>query len=338
MHTKTQPIFTTTVDYLSDPRFATRTQLLKRPPPGRLKDAVSIFGRILRAALRTDLLLLTSSWGRVHPDIQAVAVMGLWPSRLRPTIVLMGCMWEPNNGIRAPIERAIVRLADRAIDRYVVQSTEELRIFPETWGIDPAKVRFCPFFFSFTGADLAAAANNPDGDYIFAGGNSHRDYEPLLQAARCMPERRFILATRLLEDRTDLPPNVQAGPVPHHEFVSLMRSAAATVVPIRRGLHRAVGQQTYLNAMWLRKPTVVTDTLGVRDHIRHGETGLIVEGSPESYVEALAWILDPDNQDDVDRLRNNARRIVEEEFSLEKHVARLLTIMEEAVYEATGKR
>ena len=333
MVTKTQPAFATTVDYLSDPRFAARTRLVRRPPPGGLKEAASIFGRILRAALKENVLLLTSSWGRLHPDILAAAVIGLWPARLRPVVVLMGCMWEPNDGARAPLEKTIMKLADRTIDRYVVQSTEELRVFPETWGVDPAKVRFCPFFFSFTQEDLAAAENALEEGYIFAGGNSHRDYEPLLAAAQCMPERRFIFATHLLDQHRDLPPNVQAGPVSHHEFVLLMRSAAVTVVPIRRGLRRAVGQQTYLNAMWLRKPTIVTDTLGVRDHVHHRETALIVEGTPESYVEALRWVFDPHNREEIERLGNNARRVVQEQFSFEKHIARLLKIMDEAIYE-----
>lgn len=336
MGTKRQSAFATTLNYPGAPGFVARTHLVKRPPPGGLKEATGIIGRILWTALKEDVLLLTSSWGRIHPDILAAAMMGFWPKRLRPTVVLMGCMWEPNNGIRAPLEKAIVKLADRAIDRYVVQSTEELSIFPKTWDVDPAKMRFCPFFYSFTEEDLVATTGDPEEDYIFAGGNSHRDYEPLVEAARRMPGRRFIFATHLLEHRTNLPPNVQAGLVSHPEFVSLMRSAAATVVPIRRGLRRAVGQQTYLNAMLLRKPTVVTDTLGVRDHICHRQTALIVDGSPESYVEALEWILDPKNREEVDRLRRNAHNVVQEEFSLEKHVTRLLNIMDEAIYEAAN--
>lgn len=333
---QTAPHFATTVDYLSDPRFAARTRLVRRPPPGKVQDAAGIVGRILQAALKEDVLLLTSSWGRLHPDIVAAAAIGLWPARWRPMVVLMGCMWEPNRGFRRPLERFILKLADRAIQRYVVQSTEELRIFPETWGVDAAKVRFCPFFFSFTAEDVEAAGKGPAGDYVFAGGNSHRDYEPLLAAARCMPERRFVFATHLLDEHDDLPPNVQAGLVPHRRFVTLMRSAAATIVPIRRGLRRAVGQQTYLNAMWLGKPTIVTDTLGVRDHVQHGKTALIVDGSPESYVEALGWVFDPRNRAEIERLGTRARRVVQEHFSFEKHIARLLTIMDEVIYECGG--
>lgn len=325
--------FATTVNYMDSAHFAARARLIKRPPPGKVTDALDIIRRILRAARREHFLLLTSSWGRIHPDLLAAVIMGFWPERVRPIIVMRGCMWEPSNGLRAPIERIIVKLADRAIARYIVQSSEELTIFPDVWGIDRAKVRFCPFFFSLTREDLANSAGYTNSDHIFAGGNSHRDYEPLLAAARQMPERRFILATHLLQHGDDIPPNVWAGPVSHRDYISLMRSATATAVPIRQGLHRAAGQQTYLNAMWLKKPTVVTDTLGVRDYIHNGKTGLIVDGSPESYVEALRWIFNPYNREAVERLRANAHKVVQEQFSFKRHIHRLLAIVDETMYE-----
>jgi glycosyltransferase involved in cell wall biosynthesis len=331
MSASKQFTFATTVDYLRDPRFAARARLIKRPPPGKLGDAISIFVRVLRAAFKEKVLLLTSSWGKLHPDLLATAVIGLWPQRFRPIILFMGCMWEPNDGIRAPLERLVVKLADRAVHRYVVQSSEEMSVFPDTWNVAQSKVDFCPFFFSFTKDDLEGAILSPGEGHVFAGGNSHRNYEPLVEAARQMPERRFIFATHLLEGRSDLPPNLTAKPVSHFEFVALMRSAAATVVPIKRGLHRAVGQQTYLNAMWLGKPTVVTDTLGVRDYIVDGENALIVDGSPESYTETLRWIFDPGNQREVDRLRTNACQTTQAQFSFEKHITRLLAILDESV-------
>ena len=37
--------------------------------------------------------------------------------------------------------------------------------------------------------------------------------------------------------------------------------------------------------MILEKLTIVTNTLGVRDHIKNGETALVVDGTPESYAE-----------------------------------------------------
>jgi glycosyltransferase involved in cell wall biosynthesis len=322
------PRFATTINYLKSPAFAARARLIKRPSTGRLKDGLSIFRRVLRSAAKEDVMLLASSWGQFHPDLLSAAVMGLWPAHKRPTILLLGCMWEPDGGVPGLIERQIVKLADRAIDCYIVQSTEELEIFPRIWGVSPKKVRFCPFFFELNSDELNKS-DYAQQQFVFAGGNSHRDYTPLVEAARQLPDLQFVLATHLLDERTDLPPNVRAGTVSHREFMELMCSAAATVVAIRPGLHRAAGQRTYLNAMWLRRPTIVTDTLGVHDHIRHLESGLIVDGSPESYVQALRWVFTPENRPAVTRLCNKAHEVVDTQFSFEKHIARVLSIVDE---------
>jgi glycosyltransferase involved in cell wall biosynthesis len=170
-------------------------------------------------------------------------------------------------------------------------------------------------------------------DFVFSGGNSLRDYQPLVEAARCLPELKFVFATKLLNGKDNLPPNVESRPVSHPEFVALMSASSATITPIQPGLRRAAGQQTYLNSMWLGKTTIVNDTLGVRDHIRHKETGLIVDGSPEGYVEALTWVFNPQNRDQVRQLNAAARKEVQERFAFENHVRCLLEIMDEDLRE-----
>jgi glycosyltransferase involved in cell wall biosynthesis len=328
--------FASSLSFPDVPRFATRSTPLMMPPRRKLTvmDELSMFLRVLRIARKEKVMLLDSTLGRFHPDLLAAVIIGLWPKRNRPIIVMGGAMWEPNTGIRGGVERLVIRLADRAIHRYAVQSSEELTIFPTTWGVSPSKTRLCTYFFSLTreqgglGSTVSRKRN-----HIFAGGNSHRDYEPLVEAANQMPEYEFVFATQRLESHPRLPPNVVAGAVPHHEFMDLMASAAAVIVPVQQGLHRAVGQQTYLNAMWLGKPTIVNDVLGVHDHIQNAETGFIVDGSPSSYIEALNWIFHPQNQEQVSRLCENAQKIVRDKFNVQNHGNQLLSIIDELIEE-----
>jgi glycosyltransferase involved in cell wall biosynthesis len=323
--------FATALDYPDDSRYAARAHVLTRDLPNseNLAGELRRFCRVLRAASKEDVLLVESASGRWNPDLLATAIVGTWPKRFRPIVVLMGAMWEPDRGLRHRIERLIVKLADRAIRLYAVQSSEELRIFPAIWDVAPSKMRFCPYFFTLTARDLAVPAPS-SGDHVFAGGNAHRDYEALLDAARSLPERRFVFATRYFMGSEDLPPNVNAGPVSREMFFGLMRSASAVVVPIRGGLHRAAGQQTYLNAMWLGKPTIVPDTLGVRDHVENYRTGLIVDGSPEDYTKALRWVFDPARQSEVATMCAQAHKVVSEQFAFENHVTHLLGVLDEA--------
>lgn len=326
--------FASSLSYPEIPTFANRATPLMMPPRRNLTfvDEMGMFFRVLQIARKEKVVLLNSTWGRLHPDLLAAAIVGLWPRRNRPVIVMAGAMWEPNGGFRGVIEKLVVKLADRAIHRYAVQSSEELTIFPATWGISPSKTRFCPYFFSLTREQGGIISTNlRNGKHVFAGGNSHRDYEPVLKAAKLMPESQFVIATHLLDGRVDLPSNVTAGLVTHHEFMDLMASAAAVIVPIQKGLRRAVGQQTYLNAMWLGKPTIVNNVLGVRDHIQNGETGLVVGGSPESYVEALKWVFNPANKKQVSQICENAERVVRDNFNVGRHVEQLLAIVDEAI-------
>src|SRR5260370_37033629 len=55
-----------------------------------------------------------------------------------------------------------------------------------------------------------------------------------------------------------------------------MARARIVVVPMQANLLRTGGQQTFLNAMHMRKPVILTDPEGGRDFIEHGKTGLLV--------------------------------------------------------------
>ncbi|MCS6841988.1 MAG: glycosyltransferase [Roseiflexus sp.] len=325
----------TTLDYLMGvPEFAAAFEQVRMPPwtyatGYDLWSEIALLRGVLQAAMRYEGLLLYTGRGRFKPEVLAVFFLSFLPRRWRPTIVLNGEAWEPNTGWRAALDRIIVRFADRAISRYALLSNDEQRLFPLVWGIDPSKVRFTPYMYTLTEEELQGCVET--GTYIFAGGNSFRDYAPLVEAARMMPEHAFVLATRKLNGYPNLPPNVRAGQVPTDEYVRLLRGAALVVVPLRMGTYRASGQQTYLNAMALKKLVIVNDALGVRDYVRHGENGLVVRGTPESYVEALRWALDPDNKSDVERIIERAYRDVLYRFNPTHHAHTLISVMNEAV-------
>ena len=322
--------FVTTMDYADHIEFANRAYVLPRSARSIRDELESIF-RILEATRPTKVALLDSSSGRIHPDLLAAALLGFLPRSHRPLVVFMGAMWQKDAGIKGFFQKMILRLADKAIIRYAVQSTDEIPLFSAAWDIPESKLRFVPYFFTLTEQILASPAP-PQENHIFAGGNSHRDYLPYLEAIDALREYEFVIATNLLEGKT-LPPNVRAAPVSRSEFARLMRSSRAVVVPMKRNLIRAVGQQTYLNAMLLGKPTIVTNALGVRDHVMDGKTAIVVDGSPKSYVDAIQKVLDPANKTEIDKMCRTAHKIVLEQFNFQNHATRLLAVLDEAVQE-----
>ena len=333
-----QNTFASTVSGWGDTRFTARARMIPYParlnkvPRGkfRVRDEVALFFRVVQGARKEKVLLLFSSRGYLKPELLATAFIGLWPKGWRPVIVFYGEMYEPNTGFRGAFERFIMKLANRAVFLFAFHSAAEIPVFARLWGIDESKGRSSSFF-NKNARPGVVVPEKPRGKHIFAGGTSFRDYDSLLEAAQLLPEQEFVICTNRLDGRSDLPPNVKAGLVSHEEFERLIDTAAAVVVPLRIDVHRIIGMLTYLQSMWAKKATIVSDSLGVREYIEDGETGIVVDGSPASYAAAIKWVLDPENAERVTAMCEKAHNSVRERFTIESHVTRLLSIMDEAI-------
>jgi hypothetical protein len=333
---RVEPQFFTSLDYVDHPGWRRRAQLpgpeiQRHPSTG---DEIRHFVRMLRGSLRARAVLLQAHTGRFQPDLLVAVVLGLLPARRRPAVVLMGAMWQRDPGWRGIVQQTLVRRADSAVTLYAVQSSAELESFPATWKIPAGKTRLCLYFATTRLTEAGPWAQ--DCRHVFSGGDSHRDYDTLLEVARHLPDRPFVLATSLLDGRKDVPANVTAGRVTPAEYDDLMRSSAAVVIPMADGLTRAAGQQTYLNAMLFERPTIVRDSLGVRDHISDGITGHVVDGSVDAYVRALRAVLDDRRAEEVQQMCRAAADDVRKRFSFTAHTDRLLEIIDEAAVTATA--
>ena len=191
--------------------------------------------------------------------------------------------------------RAGIRLLDGDHVHYCVHSAQQKERFPELWGVAADRVHVAPYYYTLSEEELAEPVDRSGG--VFAGGDSHRDYGPLIEAAREI-DSDFTLATgRLSADQlAALPPNVRAGRVPHDEFMRRFRSAAVVVVALQGRSDRSAGEQTYLNAMVLGKPVIVVDTMGVREYVEDGKTGLIVPPKRRGCADRRAALGDGSRQ------------------------------------------
>lgn len=315
------PRIASTLDFRGHPPFRERVEPL-RPSgePATLRTQLRLLRRILSAAAAGRPLILYSSRGSLKPDLLACLIMATWPRSRRPPTVLVGEMWQPESGWRAFPERQVVRLADRAIDRYLVLSEAEAQLLPRTWPIDGRKTRVCRFYFSPEEHGITTVAPTR-GDYVFAGGDSFRDYTPLLEAARRLPDVPFLIVTKAVPEQPP-PENVVVRSVPYQQYVSLMRDADLVVVPVQTGLRRSAGILTFIMSMYLGKPTVVSAALAADEYIEHERSGLIVDGTPESYVDAICRLRN--EPETAAQLAAAARRKVEEEFTFTSYVDTIL--------------
>jgi glycosyltransferase involved in cell wall biosynthesis len=150
----------------------------------------------------------------------------------------------------------------------------------------------------------------PEADFILAvGDDGGRDYPTLLAAMDGVPTTIRI--------RSGLPlPGAGAGvlPIRHRLAAPALRDLYATtrfvVVPLHPGTRNASGISTILEAGAMGKAVIASESDGIREFVRHGETGLVVPAhDPPALRAAVQRLLrEPET---CRRLGLGGRRFVE---------------------------
>jgi glycosyltransferase involved in cell wall biosynthesis len=328
------PRTVSTLDWWRRPRWTSRVEIVRRDP----STAIAI-RRLVGAALAAEAVVLDGATGGAARTVDLGAAAALALRRTGPAVVVTDATWSVGDGA---LDRLTCRLGLAAIDgprvSYCVLTSAERDTFPRTWGVSPERVFYTPFYYTASDEDLDAPV--PDHGGVFAGGDSLRDYRPLLAAARHL-RAPMTLATRCVpeEARRGLPGHVKVGFLPHAEYMRRMREATVVVVPLAARWDRGAGQQTYLNAMAMGKLVVVPDVMGVRDYIEDGRTGLVVPARDGAALEgAIRWAIDPAHRAAVRGLGARARDTVRARFSPERYVDAVLEVVEASVRRVRGLR
>lgn len=281
--------------------------------------------RTVRRGLVHDVVLLNGS-GR-EDQLSALLLRRLRP---RTRVILTDCTWQPPTGrARRAAERLLVRALDGPATTYCVLSQAEADAFPVSWGVDASRVRVTHWYVGLGEADLRRCAepDGPGAEGVFAGGDSMRDYRPLLEAARSLDVVVRVAARQA--PPVPPPPNVVFHAVEQDEYLRRMRRARIVVVALRGGTERSAGQNNYLNPMALGKLVVVTDATGVREYVEDGVTGLVVPpDDAAALMAALQWALDPANASACRRICDQAQRVALERFGPQGYVERLLEVVD----------
>lgn len=280
-----------------------------------------------------DVVILRGTVSRADYYCDFLAAILMKFRRQKPLILISDATIEP--GSRALSERLpalsarlthllsllLIRVADGSHVRWCVLSTAELELFPKVWHVSADRVVFVPFFHTLWAGDESLPVG--DGGFILAGGNSLRDYERLAAALLgCSADVRIASSWRPAVPLS----NATVAAVSHDEFYAMLRTCHALVLPLISST-RSSGQQTYLNAMALGKPVIVTDAPGVRDYIDPGVTGVIVgEDGPAALRRAIEHVIDPANAAIYADMGSRAQHCVIENFTDSIYRRRLLQI------------
>ena len=283
----------------------------------RERDAATIAAVASRAG-RYDAVVLDGSTRR---DQVAAALVRRLPRH--PAILIADSTWKAGGGFDTAVNRIGIRMIDGRRTTFCVLTRFETESFPRTWGLRSSRVCFTPWPATFKD-DLEST----DNGRVFAGGNSLRDYGPLIAAAPGI-EAPVDIATSVITpgELVGAAPNLTVGPLPQAEYDAALRAAAVVAVPLEAREDRASGQTTYVNAMARGKAIVVTDTPGVRDYVKDGETGLIVApGDSAAIAQAVSRLLaDPAERA---RIGHQAREYALGHLTLTHYAGHLLEVVD----------
>src|SRR5439155_10621829 len=245
---KVPPVLTRILSTLwapGDPSWRDVTVLDRRTMP-----RARFVARLVRLAPRYDVTVVNGAarFHDLYQDLVAAAVLAR--RRRPPPIVVAETAWDSGS---APLSerlgsagcrlRSVARLGVRALDgphvTYCVLSEQEREMFSSAFGIPGERIACTPF-----GHMLLGRADGPTsvGGYLFAGGDSLRDYDTLLAAVNGLDVPVRLVTNRRFER---LPENVTAGPAPYEPYVELLAGARLVVVPLRT-IRRSAGLITYL--------------------------------------------------------------------------------------------
>jgi glycosyltransferase involved in cell wall biosynthesis len=236
---------------------------------------------LFRAAIRFDVVVTDGArLGLTFAALQK------FRGRFRPVHVMYDCYWYHGSWLR----RAAMRFCLREVDLCVVWTRVECARYAREYGLPISKFAFVRHHHTLKRYQFDIA----DDGYLFTGGNSDRDYRLFFDAVRDL-QFPCILATNLPSLLKGLvtSPNVRIVNASPTEFRQLMAKSRVVVIPMRANLLRTGGQQTFLNAMCMRKPVILTDPEGGADYIQNGKTGLLVPyGDPVALRDAIRELWD----------------------------------------------
>lgn len=213
------------------------------------------------------------------------------------TVVLMNMIDNLSNN---PIKKYLYKRAFK--NMYASCANEDiLQLYSTRYCEDKKRLFLLPDCYANWGKAILEK-NEPvtQGDYIFTGGSSYRDWDLFIEVARRMPNQMFVgVARKGRFDIADVPQNcTMFFDLDGAKFGELLRNSKIVFMPIN--IKTQGGQIVIFQAGLYKKAVVSTDTIAVRDYIEDGVNGgLVAFKDVDDAVETLTELAG--NQSKIDQ-------------------------------------
>jgi hypothetical protein len=243
--------------------------------------------------------------GNDGPAVLLVLLRGLF--RLKAPVLV----WDLSPAVswrrRAWLQDVILPKVDGILALPAIQETYAR----ERWGVLALAIG------QFIDTDFYRPQTGNPGHYALSVGDDlGRDYQTLLAAAGCLD---IALRIRTSQRLTPEPANrakieLISARMPATALRTLYANCDFVVVPLVAHPRNACGVSTILEAGAMGKASIVSESDGIRDFVKPGETCLTVPaGDSDALTAAIERLRrEPDT---CRRLGENARRFVEDQFA-----------------------
>jgi glycosyltransferase involved in cell wall biosynthesis len=172
--------------------------------------------------------------------------------------------------------KAMVK-AYQQVDRFVVYSTLEKKLYADYFGIDPTRIDMLHWSVHAPKVPYDDAPIEA-GDYICALGSQGRDYDTLFAAMRLLKHIKLVVvATANSVAHLSIPDNVKVHThIPLAQAHNILTHSQCMVVPLRDS-QVPCGHVTIVSGMFFKKAMIVTNSEGVHDYIQDQHTGLFYQ-------------------------------------------------------------
>lgn len=193
-------------------------------------------------------------------------------------------------GLRGLFDSAKMYIFQKAVDHAIVWGPPDIDNFAREYGLPKEKFIFLPYSTTIEEFQL----DIEDRKYIFAGGNSQRDYETLIEAVKSIDYPVFIATTLPGVSALAAPyPHITVRAVNEREFREKLAGCTLFVQCHKGEELRTVGHQSFLNAMWMGKPVILADEMSAIGYIEDGLDSLVVAaGDTQGLAKKIRQLLE----------------------------------------------
>src|SRR3990172_1187546 len=189
----------------------------------------------------------------------------------RTSIVIHNLIVPQRHGLNGFLRNSFIRFCLKKVELVTVSSAAETNAYRKRFANNRTRFHFIPF-----GIDVPHVSSMVDGDYLFSGGRSNRDYRTLFPAVDGLPVRVRVIAQKHNVANLAIPANVDINYSDFDTFDENRRNAQFVVVPRDRP-GESSGQLVLLKAMAFGKAVIVTKNDGLADYVEHEKNAILVK-------------------------------------------------------------